>query len=124
LRAWLDGRGVAEPIYLCYFGMADPRYHQIRHINMPGGYGMEPQEEVRAGGGDPSRSFVISNMERPGLLAISATARAGVYLGPQGRLLWNEVLRDATLIDTIGYSMFVYAVRPSLRPTPETQPTR
>ena len=42
LKRWLREREIEEPINLCYFGMADPRFYQIRHVKMPGGYELEP----------------------------------------------------------------------------------
>ena len=41
LKRWLDAHRVTEPINLCYFGTADPRYYQIAHFNTPGSYRLE-----------------------------------------------------------------------------------
>jgi hypothetical protein len=95
LKHWLDRHKIAEPINLCYFGMADPRYYQIPHVNLLGGCVFEPEEPFQAA-------------RIPGYLAISATNLQGVYLSAQGRALWARFLQDAHLIDTIGYSIFIY----------------
>src|SRR5206468_11204129 len=40
LKRWADEKRLdaTHPLYLSYFGTADPRYYQIPHINLPGGY--------------------------------------------------------------------------------------
>lgn len=95
LRRWLDERGVREPVYLCYFGTADARYHLIEHYNLPGCYPLTPitsPDEVRV----------------PAYFVLSATFLQGSYQSPRARQFWNEVLREATLVDVIGYSLYVY----------------
>jgi hypothetical protein len=62
---------------------------------MPGGYAFE--REV---------SFISAAI--PGYVAISATSMAGVYMDPPSREAWRAFLRRATLVDTVGYSIFVY----------------
>jgi hypothetical protein len=99
LARWLDERGIREPIGLCYFGSADPRYHGIRHYKLPGGYGYEPPFASSAG-------FALAR--RPGWVAISATNLAGVYFGEELREAWRRLLADAELVDVVGHSIFVY----------------
>lgn len=95
LKQWLSARGIVQPIALCYFGTASPLFYQIPHVNMPGGYAFE--REV---------SFISAAI--PGYVAISATSMAGVYMDPPSREAWRAFLRRATLVDTVGYSIFVY----------------
>jgi hypothetical protein len=95
LKLWLVAHDIKEPIYLCYFGMADPRYYQIAYYNMPEGYFFEPKlgfEWLRPGG----------------LFAISATNLQGVYASPAYRLALKQILKRCRLVDVIGYSIFVY----------------
>ena len=95
LKRWLEERGVEEPINLCYFGNADPRYHGIRHVNMPGGYDYAPRSDFSAA-------------RRPGYLAISATKLEGAYFTAEGRAAWKDFIGEAPLVDTVGNSIFVY----------------
>jgi 4-amino-4-deoxy-L-arabinose transferase-like glycosyltransferase len=99
LKSWLTRRGIEEPIGLCYFGMADPRFYQIRHVKLPGGYELEPPFGGRA-------SF--ADAPRPGYLAISATDLQGAYQLPEMREAWKAFLSEARLVDTVGRSIFVF----------------
>ena len=95
LKLWLDAHAIKDPVCLCYFGMADPRYYQIVYYNMPVGYqyGLEEGfEQLRPGG----------------FLAISATKLQGVFFSPARRDAWKNLLEHCRLIDVIGYSIFVY----------------
>lgn len=95
LELWLAAHDVKAPIYLCYFGMADPRYYRITHYNMPGGVIFEPQADF--------------DVLRPGgLIAISATDLQGVYLSPAQQEAWRQILKHSVLVDTVGYSIFIY----------------
>lgn len=95
LKRWLDARGIRQPINLCYFGTADPRYHQIAHMNMPGGYLFEP-------------ATPWDRINPSGYFAVSATCLQGVYQSPQDHATLRRLLSDATLVDTLGYSLFIY----------------
>jgi hypothetical protein len=95
LKRWLDAHGIAEPINLCYFGTADPRYYQIPCVNLPGTYEYAPQVDFK-------------DARLPGYIAISATNLEGMYFTPEGRELWRKFLANATLVDTIGWSIFMY----------------
>jgi hypothetical protein len=95
LKLWLVAHDIKDPICLCYFGMADPRFYRIAHYNMPGGYLFEPQ--------------VGFDVLKPGgLIAISATNLQGVYFSPAERDGWRRILGHSVLVDTIGYSIFIY----------------
>lgn len=116
LKKWLDDRNITEPIWLSYFGNADPRWYGIRHISVPkvlGGYLFESSPYLASedsGAPDKAvRDFV--NDLRPGqYLAVSATNLAAVYLGSQTRDVWQHVLASCTYVDQVGYSLFIYRV--------------
>ena len=95
LKLWLVAHDIKDPIYLCYFGMADPRFYQIAHYNMPGGCLFEPQS-----------GFDV--LKPGGLIAISATNLQGVYLSPAEQDAWRQILEHSVLVDTVGYSIFIY----------------
>ena len=95
LKLWLVAHDIKEPIYLCYFGMADPRFYQIAHYNMPGGCLFEPQV-----------GFDV--LQPGGIIAISATDLQGVYLSPAEHDAWKRILEHSVLVDTVGYSIFIY----------------
>jgi hypothetical protein len=110
LRQWLDERGVTEPINLCYFGTADPRYYGIAFVNMPNGYGRFAEVERFVRDRD-SNALSITNVRAPGFLAISATTGSGVRLDRTSRRLWKEFLwTNARLVDTVGHSIFIYYI--------------
>ncbi len=95
LRDFMRARGIAR-INLCYFGNADPRYYGIDFVGLPGSWGVWDERSP-------------SQPELPGYLAISATNLAGVGLRtPQLRTYYARLLEHATLVDTIGSSIFVY----------------
>ena len=37
LKQWTEAHPGSEPLKLCYFGTADPRYYGLRHRNLLGG---------------------------------------------------------------------------------------
>ncbi len=95
LKPWLDQNKITGPIYLCYFGTADPRYYGILHYNLPGGYLFEPQQGF--------------DVLRPGgIIAISATSLQGVYLSRDDWNAWKQILKHSVLVGRVGYSMFIY----------------
>jgi 4-amino-4-deoxy-L-arabinose transferase-like glycosyltransferase len=98
LRRWLDANNVTEPINLCYFGTADPRYHGIRHRNLFLGYEYEPDNGFDA---------------VPGLLAISATHLAGAQWDPAAREEWRKFMErtGAQPIARAGQSILIYRLR-------------
>jgi len=101
LKGWLQKRNINRPLGLCYFGMADPRYYAIAHDNLPGGYPFEAE-----------RSFDI--LHSGSLFAISATNLQGVLYTAQRRKKWDRILQESKLVDTVGYSIFIYEFQPSL----------
>lgn len=107
LRDWLDARGIVEPINLSYFGMADPLYHGIAHVNLPGGFLLEPRLAF-ARGRDGRVS--IPGARVPGLLVVSATNLAAQYMTPEERAPWHEFLASARPVARVGYSLFVFSL--------------
>ena len=110
LKAWLDRNNIREPVYLSYFGTADPRFYQIIHKPVPtvlGGYTFTaPRRE------DPVEATdVFVNALRAGdYIAISAHNVLGVRLSPPARDIWHKILDRSTLVDRVGYSIFIYKV--------------
>jgi hypothetical protein len=116
LQRWLAERNITEPIWLSYFGMADPRWYQIPHISVPkvlGGYPLEasPYSALEdSGAADKAVRKFIDDL-RPGqYLVISATNLSAVYLGPQTRDVWEHLLASCTYVDQVGYSLLVYRI--------------
>ena len=109
LKEWLDRERLERPIYLCYFGMADPRYYQIIHYPVPrtlGGYAPTANESDASAAVE---KFVTSL--RPGdHIAISVQNLIGPALSESKRQVWNQIIRRSTLVDRIGYSIFIYKV--------------
>ncbi|MBC8108249.1 MAG: hypothetical protein H7Z14_16805 [Anaerolineae bacterium] len=56
-----------RPLYLSYFGTADPSFYKIKNTNLLGGWMFEPQTP-------------LASLREPGYIAISATNLQGVYL--------------------------------------------
>lgn len=99
LAGWLDERGIEEPINLCYFGTADPRYYQIQHVRVPCDYLFAPP----FGPEDRYRSTIV-----PGYLAISATHLQGEQDTERMREMRWAALEGAELVDRVGNSIFIY----------------
>jgi 4-amino-4-deoxy-L-arabinose transferase-like glycosyltransferase len=100
LRRWLDENRIEEPINLCYFGTADPRYYGIRHRNLFLGYEYEPDNGFAA--------------RVPGVLAISATNYVGSAWDAQAREEWRRFLEatKARPIGRAGKSILIYRLPP------------
>jgi hypothetical protein len=97
LRTWMKRNNVPR-INLCYFGNADPSYYGIDFVALPGSWGVW----------DGRRP---ANPQLPGYVAISASNLAGVGLPtPELRAYYKRLLERASLVDTIGYSIFLYYV--------------
>jgi hypothetical protein len=105
LSSWLARRGIAEPVNLCYFGTAEPRFYGVRFVNLPGGLPFAPQVAFR-------------KARAPGWLAISATNLKGVYQDDGLRAAWADFMArtGAERAGTAGRSIFVYRLREPLTP--------
>lgn len=80
------------PLFLCYFGTADPQYYGIRYANLPGGYAWGPRQQWPNG---------------RGVLAISATNRQGIFLPPALKSAYGELAR-AKPIGVVGTTIYLY----------------
>ncbi len=119
LKQWLGRHGTVAPLYLCYFGTADPRYYGIRYISVPrilGGGQLEPSPYVALESKGLEREAVeqfTRDLSRGGYIAISATSRAGIEAPPAVRDIWRQILDHAVPVDQVGYSIFIYRVDPA-----------
>ena len=95
LKEWMNQHPTREPVYLSYFGTADPRYYQISCLNMPGGYFFAP-------------AVPMDKMTFPAYFIISATSLSGVYQSPDMAMFLRNITNDSDLVDTIGHSIFIY----------------
>jgi len=76
LAAWQREHAPQHPLYLAYFGIADPAFYGIAYVNLPGGYRFGP----------PARW-----PSEPGVVAISASVLQGTRLPPQLRALYGRI---------------------------------
>jgi hypothetical protein len=90
LAAW-QKKNPNTRLYFCYFGSADPWFYGIRYTNMPGGYSLGPP---------------VQAADTPGVIAISATALQGLYLGPLHRSY--EWMLRAEPMEVIGGSIYLF----------------
>ncbi|MCC6422931.1 MAG: hypothetical protein IT447_05585 [Phycisphaerales bacterium] len=81
------------PLYLSYFGIADPAYYGIDYINMPQGYPWGPPIEVP---------------KKPGVIAVSATSLQGIYM-PEDWFKYYTELRQAEPLDVLHGSIYLFA---------------
>jgi hypothetical protein len=110
LKQWLDQNEIRDPIYLSYFGTADPRYYQIIHKPVPSALGAYALTgPLREDPYEATRRFQ-SGLVPGDYIAISAHNVLGVRLSAGAREIWRTVLNRCTLIDRVGYSIFIYKV--------------
>lgn len=96
LRLWQDAHP-DTPIYLCYFGCADPAYYHIAYVNLPNSDAPDrpgPRPDPRLGG----------------VIAISATQLQGIYLSEYARAHIQRLRRSRPL-DVLGGSIYIYDIR-------------
>lgn len=79
----------SRPLYFCYFGMADPEAYGIVYKNLPGGFPFGPPPAA------PQGECII---------AISATALQGVYLGDA----MYAQLRNREPMEVLGGTIYLY----------------
>jgi hypothetical protein len=101
LAAYLAGRGDQLPVYLSYFGWADPAYYGIDAIPLPGWPPPEP---------DPVRAPFHPLNPEPGWYAISASNLVGVQLHEPDSFAY---FRAREPVARIGHSIFVYEIQPA-----------
>ncbi len=111
LAAYLQQRGAAGPIYLSYFGQADPAYYGIEYVALPGWPPPPP---------DPDRPPFRPMNPAPGLYAISASNLVGVQSYEPDTFGY---FRAREPVARIGHSIFIYEVGPDrLAASPQTRP--
>ncbi len=92
LAHYLNGR----PVYLSYFGQADPHYYKINSTPLPG---WPPPADTHFAPADPA----------PGLYAISASNLVGAQLPDPNTFAYFRALQPQAVIN---YSIFIYDVTP------------
>jgi hypothetical protein len=98
------------PLYLSYFGIADPTAYQINYTNFPGGYDFNRNVQITA---------------KPGVLAISATNLQGIYLSKKTRNFYAP-LKNEKPLGILGQTIYLYAWPPpgfKLPDNPTSEPT-
>jgi hypothetical protein len=83
-----------RPIYLCYFGRADPAYYGIHYINLPGSFA-------------PDRPAPRPAPGARGVIAMSATPLQGVYLSTEARRRY-AILWERQPLEILGGSIYLY----------------
>jgi hypothetical protein len=97
LSKWQDQHSDL-PIYMCYFGMADPAYYKIARVDLPynrdmgGGYWPPPNIQ--------------------GILAISATNLQGTYMDDHWRQEYRKAVAGREPIEVLGGSIYLYTWPP------------
>jgi hypothetical protein len=95
LAEW-QGRHPDPPLYLSYFGMADPSFYGIRRVDMPDGYPFPLGHEMAW----PEKT--------PCVVAISATNLKGVYASTEIRQTYARVFGAKKPIAVLGGSIYLY----------------
>jgi hypothetical protein len=101
-------RHLDKPLYLNYFGIANPAFYGVSAYHMPGGWAFA-KDEFRRTPGENEQCY----------LAISATNLQGVYYDPKMQQYYWQ-LNDIYPIKILGGSIYIYelpAVGNMIRPT-------
>ncbi len=104
LADYLRQRGASDPIYLSYFGQAEPAYYGINYVALPGWPPPPP---------DPFRPPFYPLRPAPGLYAISASNLIGMQMHDPDAFGYFRTRRPAAVI---GHSIYVYEVIPEAVP--------
>lgn len=99
LADYLHARG-DRPVYLSYFGQADPAHYGIDYVSLPSWPPPSP---------DPARPQFYPFNPAPGLYAISASNLVGVQLYQPDSFGYFRARQPVT---QIGHSIFIYEVPP------------
>jgi hypothetical protein len=89
-------RHLDKPLYLNYFGIANPAFYGVSAYHMPGGWAFA-RDELRRTPGENEQCY----------LAISATNLQGVYYDPRMQQLYWQ-LYDIYPIRILGGSIYIY----------------
>ncbi|HEY8849078.1 MAG TPA: hypothetical protein VIO12_07280 [Thermoanaerobaculia bacterium] len=89
LGGWIREHQIREPIFLVYFGSADPKYYGIRYRDL--------------------RTPGTPTPDKPGYFAISQLDYLGILFDSQHRTYWRDYLQrvGAQRVGTAGYSIFI-----------------
>ena len=87
------------PLYLVYFGVADPWAYGINYVNFPGGYPFGPEYQVKLD---------------PGVVAISATHLQGIYYDSDLQRAYGT-LRKKEPVAVLGGTIYLYPWPPQLQ---------
>ena len=93
LAKWQREHAPDKPLYLAYFGTADPAFYGVRYVNLPGGYrfGEAPRWP-----------------DAPGVVAISASVLQGPRLPPALRQMYARIARHEPIAVLGGGTIYVY----------------
>jgi hypothetical protein len=84
----------STPLYLIYFGIADPWAYGIDYTNFPMGYHFGPKYEVKS---------------EPGVLAVSATLLQGIYFNQNEEIKKTFArLREKKPFEVLGGTIYLY----------------
>lgn len=118
LREWIARHRIPrdQPIWLCYFGTADPRYYHVAYNSAPkalGCYRSAPSayDDLEGKGlYDQAVTQFLTDIRPNQYFAISATNLHAVYSGGENvrEFLSRRIFTQATLVDRVGYSIFIY----------------
>jgi hypothetical protein len=97
LAAWQRANPAAPPLYLAYFGLADPHYYGIRYTPLPGGYHYDPPPAW------PRGTCVI---------AVSATYLQGLLIDPELYRQFYAPLAKRRPDAVLGGSIYLYQLTP------------
>ncbi len=97
LLAQWQRRNPNQPLYLCYFGLADPAYYGVRYVNLPGGYRYGPP---------------VAWPTEPGVIAISATNLQGIWMQPELYELFYAQFWKFKPKEVLGGSIYLYDFPP------------
>ncbi|MDJ0754509.1 MAG: hypothetical protein QNJ45_13380 [Ardenticatenaceae bacterium] len=100
LATWLAENKPDETVYLSYFGEARPDYYGINFIGLDG----FPPRLMH-----PQADPLIPYQPSAGVYAISVTNLQGVKFNDRDKFAW---FRDKEPLARIGYSIYVYEVKP------------
>ena len=94
LAKWQREHAPDQPLYLAYFGTADPAFYGIRYVNLPGGYRFGPSPRWP---------------DVPGVVAISASVLQGPRLPPALRLMYARIAQHEPIAVLGGGTVYLYA---------------
>jgi hypothetical protein len=97
-----------EKLYLCYFGMADPRAYGIDFVNLPGGLATDGALL----GAWPFLPAGNLDANQPGVIAISATNLQGIYLGRPMLDRYQRLLGGEKPFRILNGTIYLYAWPP------------